>query len=368
MKSKVFFTDMRARPTKNMFEKLKMLLKKSRFHERIQKGDIVAVKIHFGEKGNTAYIRPQFARQVVDFIKGAGGKPFLTDTNTLYVGSRTDTPSHIQVAIENGFDFSITNAPIIIADGLRGEMGIEVEVNLPIYRAVKIAPVIHYADSLVVMTHFKGHELFGFGGAIKNLGMGCACREGKLSLHSNVAPYVQKEKCTGCRICLKWCNYSSIIMEGNLAVIIEEKCVGCGFCIPVCPEGAIHNRWDASSEDVQKRTVEYAMGVYKNKKEKTIFLNFLMNITPACDCYGYSDAPIVPDIGILLSYDPVAIDQASVDLVNKSRGLESSRIKESFEPGRDKFKDIWSEVNWEVQLEYAEKIGLGSRSYEIVEV
>ncbi len=198
--------------------------------------------------------------------------------------------------------------------------------------------------------------------------MGCANREGKLSLHSNVAPYVQKRNCTGCQICLRWCNYQAIVIKDKIAVIIEEKCVGCAACIPVCPEGAIKNRWDASYEDVQKRTVEYAFAVFNEKKEKMLFINFLTNISPACDCYSTSDAPIVPDIGILLSYDPVAIDQASVDLVNKAQGLRTSRLKKAFGPGQDKFKDIWPDVDWEPQLQHAEKIGLGTREYELIRI
>ncbi len=368
MSAEVYFVDMRTSVRRNMLHKIKSLLKRVDLQSKVRKGDIFAIKVHFGESGNTAYVRPQFLRPVVEVIHEREGKAFLTDTNTLYVGTRGDTISHLKTAYEHGFDYATTGAPVIIADGMKGALGIEVEVNLEVLKTVKIAPEIHYADGLVAVTHFKGHELFGFGGTLKNIGMGCANREGKLKMHSDVAPKVYEDECTGCKICLQWCNYDAIIMVDKKARIISQKCVGCGMCIPTCPEKVIGIEWDADVEMLQKKTVEHAFGVIRNKNGKCIYLNFLMQISPSCDCYGHSDAPIVHDIGILASLDPVAIDRASVDLVNKQPGMPGTALHSALSPGSDKFRDIWPKIDWKIQLDYAEKIGLGTQNYKLIEV
>lgn len=364
----VYFINTRTTVRRNMIDKLKSLLKRIDFQSIIRKGDIYAIKMHFGESGNTAFVRPQFVRPVVDMIKEKEGKPFLTDTNTLYVGTRGDTISHLRTAYEHGFDYLTTGAPVIIADGMKGALGVDVRVDLEILKTVKIAPEIHYADGLVAVTHFKGHELFGFGGTLKNIGMGCANREGKLKMHSDVAPRIYEEDCTGCKICLEWCNYDAIVMVEKKARIISEKCVGCGMCIPTCPEKVIGIEWDAEVELLQKKTVEHAYGVINNKKGKCAYINFLTQISPSCDCYGHSDAPIVQDIGVLASFDPVAIDRASVDLVNRQPGMPNTALKNAHKPGEDKFRDIWPKIDWKIQLDYAEKIGLGTQKYKLIEV
>lgn len=364
----MYFINMRTTVRRNMMHKLKSLLKKIDIQSIIRKGDIFAIKMHFGESGNTAFVRPQFVRPVVETIKEKEGKPFLTDTNTLYVGTRGDTISHLQTAYEHGFDYSTTGAPVIIADGMKGALGVEVRVDLEILKTVKIAPEIHYADGLVAVTHFKGHELFGFGGTLKNIGMGCANREGKLKMHSDVAPKIYENECTGCKICLQWCNYDAIVMVERKARIISEKCVGCGMCIPTCPEKVIGIEWDAEVELLQKKTVEHACGVIINKKGKCVYINFLTQISPSCDCYGHSDAPIVQDIGILASLDPVAVDRASVDLVNSHPGMPNTALKNAHKPGEDKFRDIWPKIDWKIQINYAEKIGLGTQKYNLIEV
>lgn len=368
MKSKVYFINMRTSVRRNLIHKLKSLLKRIDLQSIVEKGDIFAIKMHFGESGNTAYVKPVFVKPVVEAIKEKEGKPFLTDTNTLYVGTRGDTISHLKTAYEHGFDYAITGAPVIIADGMKGGLGVEVEVNLEILKSVKIAPEVHYADGLVALTHFKGHELFGFGGTLKNIGMGCANREGKLKMHSDVAPKVYEPGCTGCKICIQWCNYDAIVMKDRKAVIIQEKCVGCGLCIPTCPEKVIEIQWDAEVESLQKKTVEHVYGVVSKKRGKCAYINFLTQISPSCDCYGHSDSPIVQDIGILASFDPVAIDRASVDLVNAQPGLPNTALSKALEPGTDKFRDIWPKIDWRIQLDYAEKIGLGSQKYELIEV
>ncbi len=366
-KSAVYFADLRTTPRRGLLDKIDALLVGVGIEERFRKGHLVAVKLHFGEKGNTAYIRPVFVRRVVERIKATGAAPFLTDTNTLYVGARTNSVKHLTTAIENGFDFAATGAPIIIADGLRGEAGVAVEVNGRHLKEVRIAKEIVSASGLAVLTHFKCHELAGFGGALKNMGMGCASREGKLEQHSKCAPYVDPSGCTACEDCALSCPADAIDV-GKTAVINDTLCIGCGQCIAVCPESTIHVRWDETTSRLQEKMVEHARGALSGKEERAVFLNFITQVSPACDCYGHNDAPIVPDAGILASIDPVAVDQASVDMVNGLEGFKDSALKSGHERGGDKFRGVHPEVDWEAQLKYAEESGLGKRSYVINKV
>ena len=377
MKCPVYFSDLKVESGKTLLDKVDILLDRADLGGKIREKDLVAIKLHFGEKGNTAYVRPIFLRRVVDRVRQYKGKPFLTDTNTLYTGSRSEAVSHLITAFENGFTESVVNAPIVIADGLRGNSAVKVRIDKPIFKTVSIAREICMTDALVVVTHFKGHELSGFGGALKNLGMGCSSREGKLSQHSNISPRVKGKACKGCETCLTWCAQEAISMlplksgvetKQGVASIDPKKCVGCGECILSCPSGAIQIQWNESIPIFQKKMVEHACGAVQKKKGKVLYVNFLTQISPACDCYGYSDTPIVKDIGILSSEDPVAIDQASVDLVNKEEGNRSSKLPKNWEPEADKFRAIYPEVDWNVQLAYAEEIGMGTRNYELIKV
>ena len=377
MKSPVFFSDLKVESGKTLLDKLDILLDRVDLKGKIREKDLVAIKLHFGEKGNTAYVRPIFLRRVVDRVKQYKGKPFLTDTNTLYIGTRSEAVSHLTTASENGFTESVVNAPILIADGLRGNSTMKVRIDKPIFKTVSIAHAIYMADVLIAVTHFKGHELCGFGGVLKNLGMGCSSREGKLSQHSNISPKVKGKNCKGCERCLSWCAQEAISMRApqsgvetkqTIAFIDPKKCVGCGECILTCPSGAIQIQWNESIPIFQKKMVEHAYGAVQKKKGKTLYLNFLTQISPACDCYGYSDTPIVNDIGILSSEDPVAIDQASVDLVNGETGNRSSKLPKNWESGEDKFRAIYPEVDWNIQLAYAEEIGMGTREYELIKI
>jgi uncharacterized Fe-S center protein len=377
MKSPVFFSDLKVESGKTLLDKLDILLDRVDLKGKISEKDLVAIKLHFGEKGNTAYVRPIFLRRVVDRVKQSNGKPFLTDTNTLYIGTRTEAVSHLTTAFQNGFTESVVNAPILIADGLRGNNATKVRIDKPIFKMVSIAREIYMADALITVTHFKGHELSGFGGALKNLGMGCSSREGKLSQHSNISPQVKAKGCKGCERCLSWCAQEAISMQPRqsgvetkqaVAFIDPKKCVGCGECILTCPSGAIQIQWNESIPIFQKKMVEHAYGAVQNKRGKVLYLNFLTQISPACDCYGYSDTPIVNDIGILSSEDPVAIDQASVDLVNKEEGNRSSKLPGAWEPGENKFRAIYPEVDWNIQLAYAEEIGMGTREFELIKI
>jgi len=256
-------------------------------------------------------------------------------------------------AIKNGFGFIETGAPIIIADGIKGHSSKRIKIDGDVVNEAVLAAEIVEADSMVVLSHFKGHELTGFGGALKNLGMGCAAREGKLFMHSTVSPKIKENLCTGCGRCISICPADAIYLKNNKAVKEEEKCIGCADCIIACLEGAISISWNETAPSVMKKVAEYAMAVSSTKKKGILFLNFLMQISPLCDCYGFNDTPVAPDIGVCLSFDPVAIDQASIDLVIKSLG------------GKDPFKRHHNRPAWEVTLEHAEKMGLGSRSYDL---
>ncbi len=376
MKRDVYFADLKA-GGKTLLDKLDLLLDRTDLKGKIREKDLVAIKLHFGEKGNTAFVRPIFLRRVVDRVKDNKGRPFLTDTNTLYRGMRQEAISHLTTAYQHGFTYSVIEAPILIADGLRGNSAVKVKIDRPLFKMVSIAHEIYMADALIGVTHFKGHELSGFGGALKNLGMGCSSREGKLSQHSNISPQVKEKTCNGCKRCLTTCAYEAIMIKSlepgvekkkAVASIDPQKCVGCGECILTCPTGAVQIKWNETIPLFQKKMVEHAYGAVHKKKGKALYLNFLTQISPACDCYGYTDTPIVNDIGILASEDPVAIDQASVDLVNQGSGNRASKLPKNWENGEDKFRALYPEVDWSIQLSYAEEIGLGTRNYELIRI
>lgn len=363
-KAKVYFADLRADTRRNLFDKLDGLLDAVGISERFKRGHLVAIKVHFGERGNAAFISPVFVRAVVDKIKKTHAEPFLTDTNTLYIGSRANSASHLRTAIENGFAYAVVNAPIIIADGLRGEGAVKIKTGGPRFSETAIASEIANADGLVVMTHFKCHEMTGFGGALKNIGMGCASREGKLAQHSNCAPVVDPSGCTACGECSLHCPADAIEI-GAVAVINDKLCIGCGHCIAACPETTINVRWDETTSGLQEKMVEYAGAAVKGKEGRCVYISFIQRVSPACDCYGHNDAPIVPDIGILASVDPVAIDQAAVDLVNAAQGLANTALTSGHEPGGDKFRGVHPAVDWNVQLNCAQAAGLGVRRYTL---
>lgn len=362
-KSCVYFTSIRSSLKNPLKDRYPKLLKKSGITESASKNDLVAIKMHWSEFGNISYIRPFFVREVVNLLLELDTKPFLTDTNTLYRGGRANAPDNIITAIENGFDFSVIKAPVIIADGLRGQHAVDVPVGGSYINTAKIAGAIYHAHSMVVLSHFTGHELFGFGGALKNLGMGCATPAGKQVLHSTIKPYVREEMCVACQSCINICPVEAISLnDTKKAQINPEKCIGCGECIAICPTKAIPCNWTTDSDEILFRTAEYALGAVKNKQDKTTYINFLMGISPECDCYGFSDLSVVPDIGIMASKDPVALDQASLDMVKSAPGIPNSKL--GGYSGPDKFKRISGFDGIKI-LEHAEKIGLGSRKYTL---
>ncbi len=367
MSSEVYFSDFRSRNSKeNKINKIKKLFKMAGFNDIISKDDLAAVKLHFGEKGNDSYINPVFVRQIVDEVKKAGAKPFLTDTNTLYYGSRHNGVDHLNTAILHGFDYAVAGAPILIADGIKGENEIEIEIKLKHFKNVKIAGDIEKSDSLIVLSHFKGHGMSGFGGAIKNLAMGCSSHAGKLEQHGCAKP-IMSDGCDGCGKCVKSCPINAMYLEDGASKIDYDKCIACNNCLLTCPESIIDLDWSTIEPFIEKMT-EYAFGAVKNKQDKVCYINFLMNITPDCDCVPWSDSPIVPDIGILASKDPVALDMASYHLVNKQCGFKNSLLSHNYEKGEDKFKGVYQKINGEIQMNYGQEIGLGNIDYKLISI
>jgi uncharacterized Fe-S center protein len=388
MRSTVYFADLRATTKESFVDKIGRLADTAGLSDCLKKRDLVAVKLHFGELGNTAFIRPVFLGKIVDHIRRTGALPFLTDANTLYAGTRSNAPAHLTTAIRNGFAYPVVDAPLVIADGLRGKSETSINIGQKRFDTVFIGSEIAEADALISVAHFKGHELSGFGGTIKNLGMGCASRKGKLAQHSSVSPQVKEKKCVGCGDCVAHCSQSALALVERFpaapaakssrsaargrnrkkAVIDAKRCIGCGECILICPNGAIDIAWNQSIPIFLENMVEYTLGVLKGKSKKALFLNFVTDVSPACDCYSHNDAPIVRDIGVVASRDPVAIDQASVDLVNLEPALADCCLKTNRKAGEDKFSGLYPKVDWKIQLEYAQQLGLGRRDYRIQKI
>ncbi|MBI5231198.1 MAG: DUF362 domain-containing protein, partial [Coriobacteriales bacterium] len=324
------------------------------------------VKLHFGEKGNTGFVQPIFLREVVARIKEQGGKPFLTDSNTLYRGARGNAVDHLQTAIQNGFGYATVEAPVVIADGIDGRDGVDVPIEGGRhFDCVRLGAAVVHADAMVVVTHVKGHEATGIGGALKNVGMGSGTRAAKQRMHSDLKPEVTDEKCTACARCIKSCPVEAISAIGpdRVAVIDYELCYGCGECVAACPHGAIGIQWKTEPEAIQQKIVEHVAGALANKAEKTIFLSFVTNVSPDCDCWHFSDAAVVRDIGVLASTDIVAIDQAAHDLVTAAEGIPGTR-GEGLSAGEDKFKAITG-IDGTVAMAYAQSMGLGTTEYEL---
>lgn len=353
MSSKVYLIRTAASTINPLKEKLKLLIKKSGVFKGIQKNDLVALKISFGEKDNKGYINPAYVSLIVDEIKRVKAKPFLTDTNTLYKGERMNAVDHLSLAAKHGFTYEAVGAPIIISDGLRSQEFCEVKIDKIHYKTVKIASSAIYSDYLVGLTHFTGHMLTCFGGAIKNIGMGLANRAGKLMQHSSVAPSVSSKKCTACLMCIRVCPVDAIIIRQKVAFIQKDVCIGCGDCVVACKFDAIEISWDETTKNTQEKMAEYAFGALLDKK--ACFITFAIRITKECDCLSKDDPRITEDIGILASCDPVAIDKAAADLV----------IKKS---GKDVFKETHPKTDWCFQIEHGERIGLGSSKYKLIEI
>jgi len=353
MKSRVFFLPADRREGEGaLAEKTERLFLALGLHQRITKEDFVAIKIHFGEKGNTGFIKPAWLTGMVRQLRARTNRVFFTDTNTLYIGERSNAVDHLRLAASHGFSLEKTGVPVLIADGLAGENDEEIKVGLKWVKAAKVGRGITQADFLLCLSHFTGHVQTGMGAAIKNMGMGCASRAGKLEQHSDVRPRINPKLCRNCSLCLDYCPAGAIVQKEGSAHILDERCIGCGECLVVCKLGAVKMRWDSDSARVQEKMAEYAFAVWSRFKEKAGFLNFLLQITKDCDCMAKDQPEIVEDIGILSSADPVALDKASVDLVSGGRKRDVLRL------GYD--------LDWSVQLRHGQAVGLGSLEYELV--
>lgn len=366
--SDVYFTNLRTRSKHNLLDKLNILMKRAGMDSLDFESKFVAIKLHFGEPGNLAYLRPNYAAAVVKRVRELGGKPFLTDCNALYFGKRGNAVDHLQAAIENGFNTLTTGANVIVADGLTGGDVVEVPINLKHVKKAKIGSTIANADVILSLTHFKGHQEAGFGGVLKNVGMGSGSRAGKLEMHSNNNPEIDEAKCIACGMCIQNCPQNAIAYNARHKAEINPKlCIGCGQCIVTCHYGAPHCTWGESAIGLNEKIAEYTYAVLKGKTH--FHISFIMNVSPNCDCWGYNDMAIVPDIGMAASLDPVALDRACADLVNKAMGVQGSQLSErEWQQGEDKFHAIHPDSRWEACLEHAEQIGLGTQQYRLIEV
>lgn len=367
--SKVFFTDFHATPVETLPQKLHRLMKRAGF-EAINFSDrYAAIKIHFGELGNLAHLRPQYARVVADYVRERGGKPFLTDCNTLYVGSRKNALDHLDTAYLNGFSPLQTGCHVIIADELKGSDEALVPVDLPLVKEAKIGRAIMDADIIISLNHFKGHEEAGFGGALKNLGMGSGSRAGKMEQHWEGKPVVEPSLCIGCGSCARICAHEGPVIENGKAHIDHSKCVGCGRCLAICPKDAIEPSSANSAAILSRKISEYAYAVVKGRP--VFHISLICDVSPFCDCHAENDIPIIPDVGMLASFDPVALDQACVDLCQKAEPIRNSQLgdnmaDEHFHDQGDVWHNSNPNVSWAETLEQAEKVGIGTREYELV--
>lgn len=365
MSSRVFFAPAGGHARQGPLDRIGMLFEEAGLGDVVSERDLVAVKCHFGEPGNTTFISPVYIRAIVDQVQKRGGRAFLTDSGCLYFSKRYNARDHAVVAARHGFGLETTGAPVLIADGLRGTDVIPVSVGLKHFQEIEVAAAIHDANSFIVASHVTGHNLTGLAGTIKNLGMGAAGRRMKLAVHSQVRPSLRKEKCTLCETCLENCPARAIAIESGAILFDTEACIGCGECVALCPERAIRVEWRGDPLEAQEKLAEISYGVLGNKKGRVGFFNFLVNVTPLCDCWHFSTPPAVPDIGFLASKDPVAIDQAAADLVMRHL------MSEGADEGRGAMKDSFLEYHgtaWNRQLAYAQELGLGDRRYELVRV
>ena len=374
-KSKVYFTNFRtiafgdSLPTK-----LKKLIKKAGIGQIDMDGKFVAIKMHFGELGNISYLRPNYAKAVADVVKELGGKPFLTDCNTMYPGRRKNALEHLECAWENGFTPLSVGCPVIIGDGLKGTDDIDVPVAGGEYvKEAKIGRAVMDADVFISLTHFKGHEMTGFGGAIKNIGMGCGSRAGKTEQHCSGKPHIDADLCRGCRKCQKECANGGLIFDeaARKMHVDQDNCVGCGRCLGTCNFDAIIFDNDDAVELLNYRMAEYAKAVVDGRP--CFHISLVVDVSPNCDCHGENDVPILPNLGMFASFDPLALDQACADACLAASPMPGSQLAEHladphFHDHHDHFKNSTPESEWKSCLEHAAKIGLGNREYELIEM
>lgn len=370
-KSKVYFTTFKTSFTENLMDKLRRLILTAGIAEIDFKDKYAAIKIHFGEYGNLAFLRPNYAKVVADAVKDAGGKPFLTDCNTLYVGSRKNALDHLDTAYANGFSPLSVGCHVIIADGLKGTDEALVPVGGEYVKEAKIGRAIMDADILISLTHFKGHEMACFGGSIKNIGMGGGSRAGKMEMHSDGKPRIAEDLCIGCGCCTKACAHTGVTVNEGKAAIDHNKCVGCGRCIGVCPKDAVKVETYSSTERLNCKMAEYAKAICQNRP--CFHIALVCDVSPNCDCHSENDIPIIPDVGMFASFDPVALDVACADACNKQPVIAGSVLDENLKihkdcEHKDHFHMTHLNTEWESCIAHAIKIGLGTDAYELIEI
>jgi uncharacterized Fe-S center protein len=364
---KVFWMNLHAKAGSSLEDKFKALLKQAALDSIVRRSEIVAVKVHVGERGNLGYVNHNYARLAVTAIKNCGGKPFLTDTNTLYSGGRHNGVDHADTACMHGYFSGTTGAPFLPADGLRGLDYEEIPVMGRHFTKARIAGALCQADQLVMLTHFKGHGEMGFGGTIKNMGMGCAAVPGKLELHSSSHPVLTQKKCVGCAQCFRRCPVHAITMKSSKATIDHAICIGCGQCVAACNFGAMGVAWGEHGASLIEKISEYASAIYKRYAGKALYLNFAMMISPDCDCWDFNDLPMVQDIGIFASLNPLSLDRATLDMVNKSPALPGSSYVSTTENGGNIFDARWTGVKSDYVFEYCRKLGMEDE-YKLVQI
>lgn len=363
-KSKVYYTSFHTTFSENLPQKLKRLIKTAGMEQIDFQNKYAAIKIHFGELGNLSFLRPNYAKVVADLVKECGGKPFLTDCNTLYVGSRKNALDHLDTAYENGFSPFSTGCHVLIADGLKGTDESLVPIDGEYIKEAKIGRAIMDADVFISLTHFKGHESTGFGGTLKNIGMGCGSRAGKMEMHNAGKPHVDQETCVGCHACEKNCAHGAISFQNKKAAIDHSRCVGCGRCVGVCPVDAVETDCDESNDILNCKIAEYTYAVVKDRP--CFHISLVMDVSPNCDCHAENDIPIIPNVGMFASFDPVALDMACVDAVNRQPVIAGSILEKHGCEHHDHFTDVHPDTNWKTAVEHAEKIGLGTKEYELI--
>ncbi len=372
-KSKVYYTTFKTTGQENLLQKLRRLMITAGMKEIDFTGKYAAIKIHFGEYGNLAFLRPNYAKVMADLVKECGGKPFLTDCNTLYVGSRKNALDHIETAYLNGFHPYATGCHVLIGDGLKGTDETLVPINGEYVKEAKIGAAVMDADILLSLTHFKGHEMAGFGGALKNIGMGCGSRAGKMEMHNDGKPVVaDPDGCIGCGSCQRICAHEAPIIENGKARIDHDRCVGCGRCLAVCPKDVIQPSSGSSVKSLNCKMAEYSLAVCKGRPH--FHVSLICDVSPNCDCHPENDIPIIPDVGMFASFDPVALDVACADAVNRMPVIDGSVLSDNLNEdahhgeGHDHFHMTHPDTEWKSCIEHAVKIGLGNDEYELVTI
>lgn len=365
MTSKVYLTSAEVNG-KSLLTKLRELVESLPLSDVIDMNKSVVVKVHMGTKGCTRFIRPIFIREIVNTIKNMKTKPFVTDTTTLYSGDRSTSAGYYAVACSHGYVENVLGCPVVIADDSKFK-----PKTLPTkggwISEVEVAGAIVEADNLVVVSHVKGHDLAGFGGAIKNLGMGCLTKMGKSQVHSATKPAILKNECVGCGVCIESCPSNAIIIRNDKAFIDQGKCKGCTSCLYSCPQGALYIPLESKIE-FQKSLASAASAITEHFKGKIAYVNFIMDVTPICECAPFSNLPIITDVGILASTDIVAIDKVSLDLLNEATIYPGSILdRKDIQIGDSKFQALHG-VDPLTQILAAEILGLGSTRSMVINI